>query len=136
MQATERIPALEALRVNVIVGRAKTRLSQDELAQRAGISRHTVSRIERAANDVGVDVVQRIADALGVTVAELFAPPNVEPVGKVEIARRVAAAAEDRVNLDDLLDAVDEAVAADEPPGTANPVIERYSRAGRPAVAR
>ena len=37
-------------------------------------SRPTVSRIERAATDVGVEVVQRIADALGVAVSELFVP--------------------------------------------------------------
>ncbi|MBV8748740.1 MAG: helix-turn-helix transcriptional regulator, partial [Candidatus Eremiobacteraeota bacterium] len=42
-----RATALESLRANVIVGRARAHLSQDALAERAGISRPTVSRIER-----------------------------------------------------------------------------------------
>src|ERR1700730_1696469 len=86
-----RAPALEALRVNVIVGRAQARLPQEQLAERAGISRPTVSRLERAAGDVGVEVVQRIADALGKTVADLFVPAGPDRVDDDELARRAAA---------------------------------------------
>ncbi len=119
--------ALEALRANVIVGRARARLSQEQLAERAGVSRPTISRIERAAADVGVDVVQRIADALGVTVASLFVLPRAAAADDDELARRAAAGDEEFVDADALLDAVDEA--------TGTP-IERYSRAGRPPLAR
>lgn len=123
-----RAPALEALRANVIVGRARARLSQEGLAARAGISRPTVSRIERGvADDVGLDVIQRIADALDVPVAELFVLPSSTRVDDAELARRSDAADEEFVDADALLDAVDEA--AERPP-------ERYSRAGRPPVAR
>lgn len=122
-----RAPALEALRANVIVGRARARLSQDQLAERAGVSRPTISRIERATADVGVDVVQRIADALGVTVAELFVPLSATAVDDDELARRAAAGDDEFVDAEALLDAVDEA---------AGRPIERYSRAGRPRLAR
>lgn len=126
-----RAPALEALRVNVIVGRAKARLSQDQLAQRAGISRPTLSRIERGtAGDVGIETVERIAAALGVAFAELFVLPNASRVDDAELARRAAAPAEERVDARALLAALDEA--ADRP----TEGIERYSRAGRPPVAR
>jgi transcriptional regulator with XRE-family HTH domain len=125
-----RAPALEALRVNVIVGRAKACLSQDQLAERAGVSRPTISRLERAAGDVGIEVVQRIADALGTTVAELFVPASTDRVAEDELARRASAGDEEFIDAKALLAAVDEA--ADRP---ALP-IERYSRAGRPPVAR
>ena len=45
--SSARAPAREVLRVNVIVGRARARLSQEELADRAGISRPTLSRRTR-----------------------------------------------------------------------------------------
>lgn len=122
-----RAPALEALRVNVILGRARSRLSQDQLAERAGVSRPTISRIERGAGDVGVDVVQRIADALGVAVADLFVAPSAARVDDDELARRASAGDEQFVDADALLDAVDEAAGSS---------IERYSRAGRPRMAR
>lgn len=123
---TARPRVLEALRVNVIVGRARARLSQDQLADRASVSRPTISRIERAVGDVGVQVVERIASALGVTIAELFAPPGLGLVGEDEIARRAAAGDDEFVDAQDLLDAVDEAAG--------RPII-RYSRAGRPRMA-
>lgn len=125
--ACDRLPALEALRVNVTVGRAKARLSQEQLADRAGISRPTVSRIERAAADVGIEVVQRIADALGVTVADLFIQPNDDRVDDIELAARLDSGDEEFIDARAVLAAVDEA---------AGRQIERYSRAGRPPMGR
>lgn len=122
-----RTPALEALRANIIFGRARTQLSQEALAERAGISRPTISRIERGVGDVGIDVVQRIADALGVPIGELFIPPSAGPVDDDELARRAADPASEFVDARAVLAAIDEA---------ASQPIERYSRAGRPPVAR
>jgi len=109
------LPALtarEVLRSNVIFGRAKARVSQEELAERSGVSRPTISRIERAQGDVGIDIVERIANALGVTVASLFVPA--------------------RAGVDDpdseYVDARDFLHALDEADGN----LGRYSRAGRP----
>ena len=126
-----RAPALEALRVNVIVGRAKARLSQSELATRAGVSRPTISRLERAAGDVGVSAIQRIADALGTTVSDLFVAPDDDVAGADELARRAAAGDDAFVDADTLLTAIDEAAGR---PARVAP--ERYSKAGRPSVAR
>ena len=131
MSATKlaRAPALESLRVHVIVGRARSRLSQDDLAQRAGVSRPTISRIERGVGDASIDVVQRIADALNVTVAELFAPLPSGRVGDDDIQRRIATPKGDYIDADALVEATDEATGA-------TPAPQRYSRAGRPAMAR
>jgi transcriptional regulator with XRE-family HTH domain len=126
-----RAPALEALRVNVIVGRAKARLSQDELAQRAKVSRQTISRIERAATDVGIEVVERIAIALGTTIADLVVPAGAERLDDDELARRAATPREDYIDARALLSAVDEA--AGRPTGLE---IERFSRAGRRSLPR
>jgi|SRR5947209_19628628 len=122
---TARPSTREVLRVNTIVGRAKVRLSQEQLAVRAGVSRPTISRIERAQADVGIDVVERIARALGVNVADLFEPwSNEEPDESQLIARGND---EDFVDARALLNAIEEANGES---------LERYSNAGRPRVAR
>jgi transcriptional regulator with XRE-family HTH domain len=119
-------PAREALRVNLIVGRARARLSQQAFAERAGISRPTVSRIERGiADDVGLDVLERIAGALGVSVADLFVLASSDRVDDAELARR-ATATDEFVDADDLFAAIDEAA------GRKSSEIPRYSRAGLP----
>lgn len=131
MNAFKPSPAVEALRVNVVVERAIARLSQAQLAERAGISRPTLSKIERGvAPDVGIGIIQRIADALGTSVANLLVPPpDVHRVeSDEEIAQRMATAtAADFVPIRVLLAAIDEADAAPR---------KRYSNAGRPRVAR
>lgn len=125
LSAQPRAPAArEVLRSNVILGRAKARFSQDELAERSGVSRPTISRIERAQADVGIDVIERIARALDVAVADLFVPASRGVVTEDELAARDAAGDSEYVDARDLLNALDEADG-----------IERYSRAGRP-VAR
>ena len=92
---------------------------------RAGVSRPTISRIERAQADVGIDVVERIARALGVNVADLFEPwSNEEPDESQLIARGND---EDFVDARALLNAIEEANGES---------LERYSNAGRPRVAR
>ena len=46
--------------------------SQAELAKRARISLPYMGRLERAKGAAGIDLVQRLAKALGVSMAELF----------------------------------------------------------------
>jgi len=124
-----RPPALEALRVNVIVGRARARLSQSDLARKAGLSRPTISRLERAAGDIGIEAIQRIADALGTTVSHLFLTASDDHPSDAELALRAQADDDSFVDADALLEAIDEA-------GRPAQVTERYSKAGRPAVVR
>ncbi|HMR29632.1 MAG TPA: helix-turn-helix transcriptional regulator [Geminicoccaceae bacterium] len=49
------------------------RLSQDELAARAGLDRTYVSGIERSRRNPTLEVQQRLADALGVGLDVIFA---------------------------------------------------------------
>lgn len=56
--------------------RADRGLSQEDLADRADIDRTYISSLERSVYAAGIDVVDRLAKALGVTAAELLAPPK------------------------------------------------------------
>jgi transcriptional regulator with XRE-family HTH domain len=119
-------PARKILAYNVVIYRAKKRLSQVELAKRSGVSRPTISRIEAGEGEPGIDVLERLADALGVKIADLFQDETSYPADD-----EIAAAAKWKkgagVNAFDLLAALDEAE-GNKP--------KRYSRAGRPRVER
>jgi transcriptional regulator with XRE-family HTH domain len=52
--------------------RAMRRLTQEELAERAGITWHFVSGIERGVKGATLDTLLAIAGALDVTLSELF----------------------------------------------------------------
>jgi transcriptional regulator with XRE-family HTH domain len=124
----ERTPALGALRASLIFERAQRRLSQQDLAELAGIGRATLSRIESgAAEDVGLSTIQRLADALGITVTRLLEPGSVGPVDDSEIARRMHDPPSEFVDAREWLKAWEEADAG---------VIVRYSKAGRPPISR
>lgn len=45
---------------------------QRELAQKSGLPEKTIGRIERAEVDVRIGTLKKIADALGVSIKELF----------------------------------------------------------------
>lgn len=51
-------------------------LSQEELAHRAGLDRTYVSSLERKIYSASIDVVDRIAQVLGVEPADLIRKPN------------------------------------------------------------
>jgi transcriptional regulator with XRE-family HTH domain len=125
----QRTSALESLRINVIVERARAGISQGELAKRAGLSRQTVSRIERASTDIGLGVIERVADALGTTVSVLVEPYVPDNPDDEELARRIAAPREEYIDADAFIAAMDEAHGIGRS-------IPRYSRAGRPPLPR
>jgi transcriptional regulator with XRE-family HTH domain len=56
--------------------RAAQGLSQEELADRADIDRTYISSLERSVYAAGIDVLDRLAKALGVTSADLLAEPK------------------------------------------------------------
>lgn len=75
--------------------RAERGVSQERLAADTGIDRAYVSEIERAQGNATVDVLDRIANLLGVEIAELFVvPPSGEqppqPLPKGRRPRTVA----------------------------------------------
>ena len=69
----------DILALNLRLRRKAAGLSQEELAHRAGIDRTYVSALERSLYAAGIDVLDRLAKALGVEAAELLqrpAPPT------------------------------------------------------------
>ena len=66
--------------------RAERGLTLGALAERSGVSRSMISVIERAESSPTASVLDRLAAALGVTIATLFAEaerPNAPPVARV-----------------------------------------------------
>jgi transcriptional regulator with XRE-family HTH domain len=58
---------------NVRLRRSKLGLSQEALAARAGLHRTYIGSIERAERNVSIDNMEKIATALGTTMAILVA---------------------------------------------------------------
>lgn len=54
--------------------RAERGLTQEEVAERAGLNRNYIGMVEREENSPTVDVVERIAQVLGVDAAVLLVP--------------------------------------------------------------
>jgi transcriptional regulator with XRE-family HTH domain len=59
---------------NVRIIRKEAGLSQEELAHRAGLHRTYISSIERSERNVSLENIFAIAEALGVTPADLLNP--------------------------------------------------------------
>lgn len=64
--------AREALAKNLRRCRQAKGLSQEEVAHRAGVDRTYVSAIERCVYAASVDVVEKLAEVVGVEPAELL----------------------------------------------------------------
>ena len=58
--------------------------SQEELAAHAGLHRNYIGMIERAERNVGMDNLEKIADALGVPLAEMLLERQVPPQAQAE----------------------------------------------------
>jgi len=61
-----------ALAANLRKMRQERNLSQEALASLAGIHRNYLGGVERCERNIGLDNLQKLAEALGVTVAELI----------------------------------------------------------------
>ena len=72
------MPAAPASRLRrVFAKRVRARrkelgISQEELADRAEVHRTYVSQVERALNNVSIDNIARISEALGIEASELL----------------------------------------------------------------
>ena len=114
------------LRAHLVSERAQSRLSQADLADRAGVSRYTIVRLESGdyANP-GLELLGKVAAALGIGVHDLLAPIAPDRPSDRELQRRAAAPQSDFVDADALLAAIDEANGR-----------RRYSNRGRRRVER
>lgn len=65
----------EALAANLRRLRQTRRLSQEELADRAGLDRTYISSLERCVYGASIDVVDKLARVLGVEAADLIRRP-------------------------------------------------------------
>lgn len=63
---------LREVGMRVRLGRTAARLSQEELGERAGVSRVTVGSIERGDHPASVVAYRRLADALSVEIGDLL----------------------------------------------------------------
>jgi transcriptional regulator with XRE-family HTH domain len=68
----KRNPVLAAFGQNVRKRRAARRITQEVLAERAGLDRTYISDIERGTRNLGIENIVRLASALGVTSAKLM----------------------------------------------------------------
>lgn len=106
-QSLENAPSLaQALMVNLVVSRAQKGLSQQELADAAGVSRVLISQIERGLANFTVDTLERLSTALEVDPRELLEPVDYSVASDDEIARRLASG--EWVGARALLAAIDE----------------------------
>jgi transcriptional regulator with XRE-family HTH domain len=58
--------------------RLSKQLSQEKLSVNCGLHRTYISQVERAANNLTIDNLQRIAEALGIDPQELLALPDAD----------------------------------------------------------
>lgn len=72
MGKARRASARQILAINIRQGRARSGWSQEELASRAAISQTYVSQMESGQRAVSIDVLDHLADAFGVEVAQLL----------------------------------------------------------------
>lgn len=70
------IASRDIVAANVERIRKRRNLSQQELAQKAGVRQPMVSKIERAKHDPQCETLDRLAEALDVSAAELLTPPR------------------------------------------------------------
>jgi transcriptional regulator with XRE-family HTH domain len=68
----KRLAARKIFAQNVRLRRSKLGLSQEDLAERAGLHRTYVGSIERAERNVSIDNMEKLAVALATTIAALL----------------------------------------------------------------
>ncbi len=73
----------DILSINIFNLRTKADLSQAALAEKAGVSSHTILRAESKGKTPRSEQLTRIAHALGVTVSDLYMDPNAKKKQKL-----------------------------------------------------
>ena len=120
--------ARDALRFNLLFQRAKWGLSQKALAQQVSISRPLVSDLEHGRANVTLDILERLAAVLEVSVPDLLTPVHAG-TSEADLERRSKDGPDAFVDARDFLVAVDDDLAAKTTGSAA-----RFSRRGRKAA--
>ena len=107
----------EKIGANLIMARAQARLTQAQLARAAGVTRQTVSDIERGATNATVDVLDQLARVLKIPIGQLFSSAVSGLVDDDEIARRRALPRAERIHARSLHLAIEEAAGREQKPG-------------------
>jgi transcriptional regulator with XRE-family HTH domain len=66
----------EILAVNLRRLRQANDMTQEDLADRAGVDRGYISKLENAKKEAGLDILPKLAKALEVQAADLLTPPK------------------------------------------------------------
>lgn len=74
--------AREILAANMKLLRAEQKLSQEDLALECDLHRTFIAHVERGARNISIDNIEKIANALGVSVSQLLQFPECRSVGK------------------------------------------------------
>ena len=86
----EKIAIEKRLGMSVKNWRNRLNIPQDELARRAGLQRSYISDVERGSRNVSLKSIEKLADALGISVVTLFSDVNgksaAEPLRAGELA--------------------------------------------------
>jgi transcriptional regulator with XRE-family HTH domain len=124
-----------SLSANLTFERARKRLSQAELAKRAGVSRYTIVRLESAeyANP-GLEMLDKLAQTLEVPLHRLLRPARLEDrmPDDEQLLRRMQDPESEFVDAADAFTAIGEAERA----AGQLAARRRYSNRGRPRVVR
>ena len=75
----ERIAIEKRLGIAVKTWRTRLKIPQDDLAKRAGFHRSYISDIERGSRNVSLKSIEKLADALGVSILTLFSDLDNKP---------------------------------------------------------
>jgi transcriptional regulator with XRE-family HTH domain len=86
MQTGETSPVLTHVAANVHRFRIRADISQAALADRAGLSRRTVIKLESGEANISLTGLDHLADALGVTFVDLVAAPTAHHADIREVA--------------------------------------------------
>ncbi len=68
--------------------RKKVEPSQEKFAARAGISRTYMSEIERGVTNVSLETIERLANGLGLPLADLFCEVDAERGNRIQTKRK------------------------------------------------
>lgn len=84
-EAMEKIAIEKRLGISVKNWRTRLKIPQDDLAKRAGFHRSYISDIERGSRNVSIKSIEKLADALGISVLTLFADLDPNKAGSVPL---------------------------------------------------